>query len=177
MEFVKNVKISVSFSSNQQMNHFFEKALARNVYCVQKRNILIIKDIYTITVFQKLQNKYHLNITGIKSIDTVSEVIIWIIRTYCDENGFKLISYKIDNITSSFDVKQYIPLHNLANTLKYASYNPERFHALYLKNNEGTIVVFQSGKINIVGCKSLENILTLWKFIQKEINVVVKNVI
>ena len=100
MEFVKNVKISATFSSNQQMNHFFEKALARNVYCVQKRNILIIKDIYTITVFQKLQNKYHLNITGIKSTDTVSEVIIWIIRTYCDENGFKLISYKIDNITS-----------------------------------------------------------------------------
>ncbi len=146
MDFVKNVKISATFSSNELINHFVVTANARNVYCAQKRNILTIKDIYSITVFQKLQNKYHLNVTGIKSLDSVSDVIKWIVRTYYDKKYFQLISYKIDNITSTFDMKKRISLHTLANSIKYSRYNPERFHALYLKNIKGTVVVFQSGK-------------------------------
>ena len=175
MDFVKNVKISVICASKQPMKWFFDIANARNVYCAQKRNILSINDVYSITIFQKLQNKYHLNVTKIKTLNGISEVIKWLIKTYCDKSDFQLISHKIDNITSTFDIKQYISLHTLANIIKHSLYNPERFHAVYLKNNEGTIIVFQSGKINILGCKSLENILSLWRFIQKEINVAVVN--
>lgn len=175
MDFVRNVKISVIFASKQPIQWFFDIANSRNVNCVLKRNILCITDVYSITIFQKLHNKYHLNVTKIKSLNSVSEVIQWLIKTYCDKNYFQLISHKIDNITSTFDIKQYISLDTLANHIKQSSYNPERFHAVYLKNNEGTIVVFQSGKINILGCKSLENIISLWRFIQKEINVAVVN--
>ena len=177
MDFVKNVKISVIFASDVPVNHFFDIASTRNVSCFQKRNILIIKDIYSITIFQKSQNKYHFNVTRIKSISVISDVIKWLVETYCDKNKFQLISYHIDNITSTFDIKQEISLHNLANKIKNASYNPERFHALYLKNIIGTIVVFQTGKINIIGAKSVESITSLWAFIQKEINVALKNVI
>ena len=177
MDFVKNVKISATFASKKPIKRFIDIATTRNVYCAQKRNILVIKDIYSITIFQKLNNKYHLNITGIKSLNIISEVINWIIRIYCDKIDFRLIAYNIDNITSAFDIKQKISLHTLANNVKHSSYNPERFHALYFKNDKGTVVVFQSGKINIVGAKSLENILSLWKYIQKEINVAVMNII
>ena len=175
MDFVKNVKISVIFASKQPIKWFFDIANARNVYCAQKRNIFSINDIYSITIFQKLQNKYHLNVTRIKSLNDISEVIKWLIKTYCDKNNFQIISYRLDNSTAAFDIKQHISLHTLANSIKHSSYNPERFYAVYLKNNKGTIIVFQSGKINILGCKSLENILSLWRFIQKEINVAVVN--
>ena len=104
-------------------------------------------------------------------------MIKWLVETYCDKNKFQLISYHIDNITSTFDTKQEISLHKLANNIKNASYNPERFHALSLKNIILTLVVFQTGKINIIGNKSVESITSLWKFIQKEINVALKNVI
>ena len=175
MDFVKNVKISVIFTSKEPIQWFIDIANARNVYCAQKRNILSKRDIYSITIFQKLHNKYHLNVTRIKTINNISKVIKWIIKTYCDNKYFQLISYKIDNIASTFDIKQYISLHTLANSIKHASYNPERFHAVYLKYDDGTIIVFKSGKINILGCKTLENILSLWRFIQKKINVHIMN--
>ena len=171
MEFIKNLKISAIFSSELPITHFYNLASDRNVSYITKRNILVIKDVLSITVFKKKQNQYHLNITGIKCINDLDKTLVWVTKTYCVKPDFRLISSNIDNITSSFDVKQNLSLHALASTINKSSYNPERFHALYFKHNKGTIVVFQSGKINIVGCKTVENILTLWRFIKQKIDV------
>lgn len=172
MEFIKNIKISVEFLSKQTLTHFFDIAVKRNVYCTMKRNILIIKDNFSITVFKKLKNNYHLNITGIKTIGGLDTAIDWLTNTYCNKTDFCLISHRIDNITAAFDAKCFLNLDVLAANINHSSYNPERFHALYIKNIKGTIVVFQTGKINIVGSKSVENVMLLWKFIKEKIDVV-----
>ena len=173
MEFIKNIKISVEFLSNQPLTHFFDIAAKRNVYCALKRNILIIKDNFSITVFKKVENNYHFNISGIKTIGGLDTAIDWLTKTYCNKTDFCLISYRIDNITAAFDVKRFLNLNLLATNIRHSSYNPERFHALYIKNTKGTIVVFQTGKINIVGSKSIENVLLLWKFIKEKIDVAI----
>ena len=170
MECIKNVKISAIFKSDKPVLSFFDIAETRKVSCKQKRNIIVIKDFYTITIFQKPKNKYHINVTKIKSLTCINKVIDWLIHTYCNTHCFQLVTYKIDNITASFDFKQYICLQYLANTIKNSRYNPERFHALYIKTSNGTAIIFQSGKINILGCSSLESVSSLWTSVQKKIN-------
>ena len=171
MNFVKNVKLSVKYSSSKHVTHFLEVAKSRSVKTRKVRNILVLKDKLTLILFVRSNNSYHLNITGIKDLHLVNDAIIWLENTYCNKSEFSLLSYNIDNITSSFDTFRHIPLDNLANVVSNCSYNPERFHALYSKSRDGMVIVFQTGKVNIVGCKSLKNILSLWRFIKTKIHV------
>ena len=171
MNFVKNVKLSVNYSSSKHVAHFLEVAKSRSVKTRKVRNILVLKDKLTLILFVRSNNSYHLNITGIKDLHLVNDAIIWLENTYCNKSEFSLLSYNIDNITSSFDTFRHIPLDNLANVVSNCSYNPERFHALYSKSRDGMVIVFQTGKVNIVGCKSLKNILSLWRFIKTKIHV------
>ena len=161
--------------TNLPFANFFCCCLNKNTThkCAKTLNILFIKDIFSITVFKKVENRYHFNISGIKTITDLDSVIEWLTKTYCNKTDFRLTSYRIDNITAAFDVKRLINLNLLATNIRHSSYNPERFHALYIKNTKGTIVVFQSGKLNIVGSKSVENVLLLWKFIKEKISVAI----
>ena len=152
MECINNVKISAIFQYDKPVLSFFDIAETLKVYCEQKRNIVVIKDFYTITIFQKPNNEYHINITGIKSLTYTIKALKWLIDTYCSTHCFQLIKHQIDNITASFDFKQYICLQYLASKIKYSKYNPERFHALYIKDGNGTAIIFQSGKVNTLGC-------------------------
>ena len=175
MNFIKNVKLAVKYYSSKHVNHFLEVANSRSVKTRKVRNILVLKDKLTIILFVRSDNSYHLNITGIKDLYMVNDAIIWLENTYCNKSDFILLSYNIDNITSAFDTFRYIPLDKLANILNNCSYNPERFHALYFKTSVGMVIVFQSGKVNIVGCKTLRNILSLWSFIKTKIHAVRRN--
>ena len=170
MSFIKNVKLSVKYSSSKDVNHFLDVASSRGVKTSKVRNILVLKDRFTIILFARSSNSYHLNITGIKDLCMVNDAIIWLENTYCNKTDFNLLSYNIDNITSAFDTLRQIPLDKLANIVKNCSYNPERFHSLYFKTSDGMIIVFQTGKVNIVGCKTLKNILSLWSFIKAKIH-------
>ena len=172
MTCIKNVKISIKFLSQNLLSHFSDTALRRNVKFSYSRNILVIKDRFTLIVFKQKNGKYHINITGIKSLEGIKPTITWLKSTYCNQNDFQLISHDIDNITSSFCMDSLLPLDKLATCIQNSSYNSEIFHALYIKSSEGTLVVFRSGKINIVGCKSVQRTLTLWNLVKNKINVV-----
>ena len=138
----------------------------------QQRNIFIIKDLLSITIFKKPNEKYHLYVTGIKSIKLIPAVIKWIFSTYCSQHTFELLCCKIDDITACFNLGYTIYLSNLALQLTSSKYNPERFHAVYFKNDKGTAVIFSSGKINIVGAKSELGVMSLWRTLQSTISAV-----
>ena len=76
-----------------------------------------------------------MNVTGIKLPNLVPNAIQWIFATYGNKK-FKLLYYKIDNITECFDLGYTVSLHNLALQIRSSKYNPERFHALYFKNEK-----------------------------------------
>ena len=175
MNFIKNVKLSVKYSSSKPVDHFLEVANYRSVKYNKVRNILVLKDKLTIILFVRSDNSYHLNITGIKDLCMVNDAIIWLEKTYCNKSDFVLLSYNIDNITSAFDTFRHIPLDKLSNIVNNCSYNPERFHAMYFKTSDGMVIVFQTGKVNIVGCKTLKNIISLWRFIKTKIHAVWRN--
>ena len=64
------------------------------------------------TVFQKLQNSYHLNVTGIKALDSLDKTITWLTNTYCNKIDLQVTSRRIDNITSAFDLKRFLRYTN-----------------------------------------------------------------
>ena len=158
--------------SNAPFSAFVETARKRVVICKQQRNIFIIKNLFSITIFKNPNERYQLNVTGIKSIKLVPDVIKWIFSIYCSEYTFELLCCKIDNITACFNLGYTISLSNLALQLTSSKYNPERFHAVYFKNDKGTAVIFSSGKINIVGAKSELDVMSLWRILQSTIRAV-----
>lgn len=172
MNNIKNVKISLIIKSSLPPLSFIETAKCRKVRFKEIRNIVIIKDIFSISIFKKSNEKFHLNVTGIKSVNLVPDTIQWIFATYCTESAFELLSYKIDNITACFDFGFTISLHDLAIQINSSKYNPERFHAVYFKSETGTAVIFSSGKVNIVGSKSEADVEALWKTVQTMIRAV-----
>ena len=114
MDNIKNVKISLILKSCAPFSVFIETAKKRMVIFKQQRNIFIIKDLYSITIFKKPNKQYHLNVTGIKSLKLVPDVIKWIFDIYCSEHTFELFCCKIDNITACFNLGYTISLSNLA---------------------------------------------------------------
>lgn len=68
--------------------------------------------------------------------------------------------FKVQNIASSFEFSSPIPLDELFN--KYpeeTNYEPELFPALIFRpsiKNNGVYLIFESGRVVITGCKSIE---------------------
>ena len=171
---ISNVKISVLVYSKLCFTSFIESANKREVVFHMRRNILVINDIFSITVFKKQFDKYHINITGIKLPSHVNTVIKWVVDFYCPEKYFTILKYCIDNITATFDIGSSVPLNYIASLNNSMKYNPERFPGLFYKTEYGTALIFNSGKVNIVGCKSENNVILIWQKIQNMLSAVTK---
>lgn len=107
---------------------------------------------------QVLQNN-HLNVTKIKSIENIEEIKKLVEKIF----KRKVIHSNIDNIMATSMMSHPLLLQNLAqNQLRnIAKFNIETFPGLFLKYKEGTIILFHSGKIVIVGCRCEEDIKCL----------------
>ncbi|HIF02107.1 MAG TPA: hypothetical protein EYQ84_01815 [Nitrospinaceae bacterium] len=172
MSYIKNVKISTIFQSALPINHFEEIAITRKIQLRYARNILSIKDQFPFTIFRKKNNIYHINITGISSIHQIANAVNWIESNYCPSTKFTLLFQSIDNITSTFNIGHKLCLNQIAENIKSAKFNPERFPGLYLKTNSALAVIFNSGFINILGCKSEKEVLLAWQNIQSKLSAV-----
>ena len=100
---ISNIKISLLFKSGCTIKHFIQKAENRRVKCVMQGNFIVIKDIFPITIFKKMSEKYHVSITGIPSFKDVEEAISWLINVYCSVESFILIKKEIDNLTATYN--------------------------------------------------------------------------
>ena len=110
----KNVEMRLMLKSCSLFSLFIEIAKTRMVSFKQQRNMFIIKDSFSITIFKKPNKKYHLNVTGIKSLKLDPDVIKWIFATLCSEPTFELLCCKINNVTACFNLGYTIYLSNLA---------------------------------------------------------------
>jgi TATA-box binding protein (TBP) (component of TFIID and TFIIIB) len=125
-------------------------------------NYLVIRDKYTYIVFPK---KGHINITGIKNIFEIDNVI----DNFCED--FKLNRnlitncLKIDNISAGGDfgkklnvgaIQEKLNREKTEFTVKFdRNYFPGAFCKTF---DVGTIIIFRSGKYVIVGAKCQEDV-------------------
>ena len=162
---ISNVKLSAVFLSKVRKEEF-KSYLLKN-YCEDisfRKNLIIIRSKYTCIIFHKTPGKYHVNVTKVQRLDEVSPALDYIRSKYFPSTRFQFIKHNIDNISASCSLKRFISLHQLAKKNKNARFNPERFPGCFLKydNQKGTLVIFSSGSINILGCINETQIKQLW---------------
>ena len=138
-----------------------DKKVYRNYFVVSDKN-------YSFTFFkhcsQKNSKNQHLNVTSIKRIEDIPDVV----NHLCAKINIspQEISYKIDNVSAKVQLNKSLDIEKfqfLNQDLKI-QYNIEKFPGLFIKKNlqndinakAATFILFNSGKINIVGARSLE---------------------
>lgn len=102
-------------------------------------------------------------------------------------NKTSVIQIKIQNIVATTDINQLTNLTFLYKNLKGSDYNPEEFPGLIYKNEnlKMTFLIFSSGKIVILGAKSMDNLYASLNFIKdlfrekitSELNLSITNIV
>lgn len=163
MKEISNIKISCVFKLPLNWcNLLIDIAKKRRVIIKKNANFQILHDKYVICIFEKKDKTVHFNVTKLKSIKDIFSFLFFFSREYFSYDT-TLLSLKIDNITSSFNVGCVINLKRVQSFFENCKFNPERFAGLFIKFNEGTAIIFRNGKVNIVGCKKVLTIKEIWQ--------------
>lgn len=171
---IANIKLHVKITNLPENINFSEiqQGLIRShLYVKVFHNFIVVKGRYTYTIF----NSGHINITKVNNINKLKYIKKELDKLFSFLN-FKIIlsDFVTDNITACYDFKHNINLNNLYKEIKidnptifeqvfytseyelpFCEYTPELFSALLIKTIKGTMLIFSSGKINIVGCREL----------------------
>jgi len=153
---VANVKVSIK-TSQLFLDTVYKNLLEKNLKCIQHNNFLVLKSDFTYIIFKtNKQGENHINITKIPSVDQIPKAIE-LIQNLTD---CFVITQTIDNIIATTNLKRKLSLVNISLAKKFPKikYNNEKFPGLFVKFDIGTAIIFHSGKIVIVGCKSVEDI-------------------
>lgn len=173
---IRNIKVSIQVKQ-QFLNIVEENCLNRGISIKKHNNFIVLYNKFVYTIFRESKDQTnHINITKIPSFDIIQESLDFL----STELSFDIIpnSLKIDNITGSLNLNKKLVLCELIEkTKKYTthekiilSYNNEKFPGLFMKvslstKKIGTIIVFTSGKIVFVGCKTVSDLECLTSLI------------
>jgi TATA-box binding protein (TBP) (component of TFIID and TFIIIB) len=164
---IANVKVSVKTLS-LSLDIVYQCASLKGLTCKNYTNFLVIKKKFTYIIFKtNKNNENHINITKIPNVSFVQEAIDLIKNL---TNCF-ITSTHIDNIIATTNSNRELNLEQIVKEKKFdqIKYNNEKFPGLFVKFVIGTAILFHSGKIVIVGCKSEESIKCLIKKIYANI--------
>ncbi|WP_353079641.1 hypothetical protein [Flavobacterium sp.] len=154
---IANVKVSIKTSAIV-LDNVITVCSEKQLYCKNYNNFLVVKDIYTYIIFkQNKNNQNHINITKIPNIDSVSNAITRI----QDLTKSVILSQNIDNIIASTSWPKQLNLKQISTLFTNVKYNNEKFPGLFIKFPTGTVILFHSGKIVIVGCKNEKDLQCL----------------
>jgi TATA-box binding protein (TBP) (component of TFIID and TFIIIB) len=160
--FIRNVKLSVKIQSCP-LDIVTERLREKVIPYKNFGNYVSFTKKFSFVVFKPSSNGLtHINITKVphlgKSVKRSLKVIKKLLKT-------KIVSYKLDNIIATSDLGKKISLSKIAQTNDFkVLYNNERFPGLFIKFDEGTVILYHSGKVVIVGCKTVRRIeeITEW---------------
>lgn len=153
---VSNFKVSIKSSclSLDNVSAVIERQgrTVKNFY-----NFITFEYIYSFIVFK--QNKFkenHINITKIRTRDEIASALLLLEQII----GKRVDNITVDNIIATSEAKTSLDLHELAlkDFKAKTKYNSEKFPGLFVKYPYGTAILFHSGKLVLVGCKSEKKI-------------------
>lgn len=171
---INNVKSShiVECEKNWK-KYLLEKADSLNFTSSQRGNILIVKKKFNLCIFEKKDRKpcngtknIHINLSGVENHSKTKIVLNFILSEFFSSTA-KILNSKIDNITATFSYPGEVDISFLKSINPDFIYNKERFPGLFIKLPSGTAIIFNSGKINIIGSKSERDVIQTWRVIVK----------
>ena len=163
---IKNIKISLKITEiplNSVLEHFQNTNVSYEI----KSNYIIIKQKFIYVIFKSKNNFInHINITKIPDSINIRVSIEFFINIILENFKVHVLNYKIDNLTAIYDMKKEIDQNKLADKLKTShiiKFNKEKFPGLFIKLEQGTFIIFHTGKVNLVGCQNPSHLVTLFK--------------
>ena len=159
---VANVKVSVKIPTIA-LDIVYHIARKKNIPTNFQNNFIVLKAKYTYIIFKKGRNssENHINITKIPNISSISKAI----KEIEDLLSCKHYNLRVDNIIASSNLYKTLDLVEIVKRKKFEKikYNNQKFPGLFITFEKGTIIVFHSGKIVIVGCKKISEIKCILK--------------
>ena len=159
---LSNIKKSVQIESADYIPYesLILQALKRKKKIKLVKNFLIVYDVYNLTFFHmKNTNHIHINVTGIKSLKKANEINIWLKIKYFNNYTVIFKRSQIDNYFARIVLGYTINLYqHRSHDSVIQTFNPERFPAIFCKSQFGYACVFGSGKMTLIGCKSIQSI-------------------
>ena len=154
---IKNIKFSLKIR-NISLNSVLDELRISKIFFEIKGNYIIIKDNYVYILFKSKNFVLnHVNITKIPSIIEINYSVSNLKHKILRNLPIKIIQEQIDNLTATCNIGKEIDQLRLLlkNKGNYSiKFNKEKFPGLFIKAPLGTFIVFHTGKVNVVGCKS-----------------------
>ena len=142
---IHNVKISIKLK--QGRFNFL------NSY--KQRNFVVIRDTYTYVIFKpNKEGVHHINITKVPSLEQVDSSVRQL-KSMIIEG--ELGQPCVDNLTATLNLQQTLKLSHLYTSMRRDFnlwFNAFVFPALFWRQACGTLYIFASGKVNLVGFKT-----------------------
>lgn len=168
---ISNIKCSCVVKVSDKWKLEIKQLCKNNDFSFRERgNIFIIKDFFSICILEKRkrllsQKKFiHVNVTGNRNFSVLKTNLNFLFKNLFHWT-WEVISISVDNICATYKYPYNINLKLLNNVLQVSTLNFERFPAVFYKKYKGTYVIFESGKVNILGCKSIKDIYISWNHI------------
>jgi len=164
---IRNVKLSVKIESCP-LDIVSQLLTKKNLAYKNFGNFLSFTRRYSYVLFKTSSNGLtHVNITKVPGLGRPIRRSLKILRKVLRK---KIVSFKIDNIIATSDLKKKISLKKIAlrKDLKVI-YNNERFPGLFIKFDEGTSILYHSGKVVLVGCKTVHKLTTIEEWLNANI--------
>ena len=73
------------------------------------------------------------------------------IHSYAPIDSFTFVKHTLDNVTATYDIGYKLILDKSTACFSKCNYNIERFPGMHVKYKSATVIVFSSGKLNILG--------------------------
>ena len=155
---ISNIKISAKIELtclDTASIKLSNNGIAIKLFC----NYITFFSKFTYIIFKGSKNQIsHVNITRLKNDKEIEQSLDHLNKIL----GCQILNFKVDNIIATDDFHQHLNLKEIAQRkiFEKVKYNSEQFPGLFIKFNTGTVILFHSGKIVIVGCKTQQEV---WK--------------
>ena len=166
---VRNIKLSAKLDGVSCLNTVCDMLRNQHVKHKQYPSYVTFYNKYNYILFTKSKNnKNHINITRLTNVDQITDALD-ILQQLISCN---IVQHSIDNITATHDMQMEINLDNLICNKIFPSYryNPERFPGMFVKDKNGSLIIFHSGKLVLLGCKSIEQLWILLDNVVMKLN-------
>ena len=171
---ITNIKISLSFNG---LNYSQILDLIKNHRYQIQANLISIYSDFTFVIFKTEKKVLHCNVTKLSNYSDIYKAQKRFLEIF---KGAKILKRQVDNICATRNVmknidftKLFIKLNDTKENKFTLRYNNQKFPGMFIKFNKnyltGTIILFKSGKIVVLGLKSPTNFIAINEWILQNV--------